>query len=68
MRTDIDTQVLDLLSKLLDYEPDKRLNPMEALLHPFFDDLYKPDFFDGLVPNKDNLPKLFYFSDFEKDI
>lgn len=39
MRTDIDTQVLDLLSKLLDYEPDKRLNPMEALLHPFFDDL-----------------------------
>lgn len=38
-RKDVSDEVLDLLRKLLDYEPDKRLDPMEALLHPFFDDL-----------------------------
>lgn len=34
-----DPQLIDLLSKLLTYSPQKRLKPFEALLHPYFDDL-----------------------------
>ena len=32
-------QVLDLLSKVLVYNPKARLTPLQALLHPYFDDL-----------------------------
>jgi glycogen synthase kinase 3 beta len=30
---------IDLLSKILVYEPTKRLTPLEAMIHPFFDEL-----------------------------
>jgi glycogen synthase kinase 3 beta len=30
---------IDLLKKLLVYEPDKRIKPLEAMLHPFFNEL-----------------------------
>lgn len=36
-------EALDLVSKLLLYCPDERTIPMEALLHPFFDELRAPD-------------------------
>ena len=32
---------LDLLSKVLVYNPRKRITPLEALLHPYFDELRK---------------------------
>jgi len=38
-RDDINDEVLDLLKSLLKYDPEERLDPMTALLHPFFDDL-----------------------------
>jgi serine/threonine protein kinase len=34
---------LDLLSKLLQFVPSKRISVEEALRHPFFADLYNPD-------------------------
>lgn len=34
-----DADAVDLVSRLLVYEPQKRVRPMEALAHPFFDEL-----------------------------
>jgi len=34
-----DPAFIDFISKLLIYEPKKRLRPMEALMHPFFDEV-----------------------------
>lgn len=36
---DVDPLFIDLISKLLVYKPKERLKPIEALLHPYFDDL-----------------------------
>eukprot|EP00397_Hematodinium_sp_SG-2012_P011272 GEMP01011408.1.p1 GENE.GEMP01011408.1~~GEMP01011408.1.p1 ORF type:complete len:379 (+),score=39.62 GEMP01011408.1:37-1173(+) len=36
---DTDPVALDLLSKLLVYNPGKRIGPMQLLMHPFFDEL-----------------------------
>lgn len=36
-----DPQFVDLICKLLVYAPKERLKPVEALLHPFFDELRK---------------------------
>jgi serine/threonine protein kinase len=53
---------IDLVSKMLVYEPDKRIKPIDALLHPFFDDLRD----EGVTfPNGNYLPDLFNFSRFE---
>ena len=51
---------------MLVYEPDKRIRPIEALVHPFFDELRD----EGLVfPHGNLLPDLFNFSAFEvKDV
>jgi len=35
----IDNNTIDLLSNFLQYNPKKRITPLEALYHPFFDDL-----------------------------
>ena len=44
------------------YEPDKRIKPLDGLLHPYFDELRD----EGLVyPNGNLLPDLFNFSDLE---
>lgn len=57
---------LDFVNKLLTYEPNIRLTPMNALLHPFFDELRDQK---TRLPNGDLLPKeLFYFSDEEKHL
>lgn len=56
---------LDLISKLLVYEPLLRLTPMQALCHPFFNELREKDI---KLPNGDSLPKdLFEFSKEEID-
>jgi serine/threonine protein kinase len=60
---------IDLLMKVLVYEPEKRLSPRRIMAHPFFDDLridnqFVPRGSNGPVP----LPKLFNFSQFELDV
>lgn len=36
--------MVDLISKLLVYNPKQRLTPLEALAHPVFDELRKQNF------------------------
>eukprot|EP00339_Tiarina_fusa_P004438 CAMPEP_0117002128 /NCGR_PEP_ID=MMETSP0472-20121206/3903_1 /TAXON_ID=693140 ORGANISM="Tiarina fusus, Strain LIS" /NCGR_SAMPLE_ID=MMETSP0472 /ASSEMBLY_ACC=CAM_ASM_000603 /LENGTH=112 /DNA_ID=CAMNT_0004702377 /DNA_START=812 /DNA_END=1150 /DNA_ORIENTATION=+ len=52
-------EVVDLLSKLLVYEPLKRLSALEICAHPFFDSLREEG---AKLPNGDDLPPLFNFS------
>ena len=35
-------EVIDLLNKLLCYEPQKRIKPLETCAHPFFDEIRQP--------------------------
>jgi glycogen synthase kinase 3 beta len=54
---------IDFLGKLLVYEPNKRLKPLKALLHPFFDELRDPN---TRLPNGEKLPSdLFVFTNEE---
>ncbi|KAG5507562.1 hypothetical protein JKF63_06511 [Porcisia hertigi] len=46
-------EAYDLLSGLLQYLPDERTKPYEALCHPFFDELHKST---TKLPNNKNLP------------
>ena len=58
-----DQLFIDLVDKLLVYEPNKRLTPYQALNHPFFDDMKKKDF---KLPNGKALPKhIFQFKECE---
>lgn len=52
------TDAIDLVVKLLVYNPERRLKPLEALTHPFFDDLREKT---TKLPNGNNLPDLFNF-------
>mgnify|MGYP000905977291 FL=1 len=56
----VDEEYIDLISKLLVYEPNSRLKPLNALLHPFFDELR----IEGKkLPNGEEVPKeLFIFT------
>jgi len=40
----VDDCGLDLLEKMLLYEPSARISARQALNHPWFDDVEKPDF------------------------
>ena len=57
---------IDLISALLEYTPTKRLSAVEAMVHPFFDELRAPDcrFPDSrhAAGATKELPKLFDFS------
>ena len=60
-----DPLYIDLVSKLLVYEPDSRLSPYKALCHPYFDDLRNDDI---QLPNGKPLPShLFKFKKCEID-
>ena len=52
-------EAIDLISKLLEYTPSARLTAIEAMTHPFFDDLKVPD--AKMTTGKD-LPPLFNFT------
>lgn len=54
-----DPVALDLVLKLLVYNPTKRLAAMPLLLHPFFDELREEN---KTLPNGMNLPDLFSFT------
>lgn len=53
------TETIDLLSKLLVFNPRERLRPLEVCAHPFFDELREEN---TRLPNSRELPPLFDFS------
>lgn len=56
----VNNEFIDLISKLLVYEPNIRLTPLKTLLHPFFDELRDAN---TVLPNGSPLPKeIFMFS------
>eukprot|EP00299_Pterocystis_sp_00344_P012068 c5742_g1_i1.p1 GENE.c5742_g1_i1~~c5742_g1_i1.p1 ORF type:complete len:371 (-),score=42.79 c5742_g1_i1:126-1238(-) len=52
-------EAIDLISKILVYDPERRLKPLEACSHPFFDRLRDPN---ARLPNGKPLPPLFDFT------
>jgi glycogen synthase kinase 3 beta len=61
-----DRDALDLIEKLLEYTPTQRLSAIDAMVHPFFDELRDPatrlpDSRHPGQPSKD-MPPLFNFS------
>lgn len=58
-RSKTPTEAIDLINHLLVYNPERRLKPLEALLHPFFDELRDEN---TRLPNKAPLPELFDFT------
>lgn len=63
------TDGVDLLMKVLCYEPEQRLSPKRIMCHQFFDDLRKERYFfsRGSTQPK-HLPALFDFSQFELQV
>ena len=60
---------IDLLMKVLVYEPEIRLSPRRILAHPFFDDLKKEQYFFPRESTQPvHLPPLFDFSEYELQI
>lgn len=59
-------EAIDLISALLEYTPTQRLRAVEAMCHPFFDELRDPNtrLPDSRHPNNPDrdLPNLFDFS------
>uniref|UniRef100_A0A0G4FXZ0 Protein kinase domain-containing protein n=1 Tax=Chromera velia CCMP2878 TaxID=1169474 RepID=A0A0G4FXZ0_9ALVE len=55
-------EALDLISQLLRYEPQLRLKPLDALAHPFFDELRQRE---TRLPTGGTLPPLFNFTEAE---
>lgn len=58
-------ETIDLISRLLEYTPSNRLTAIEAMCHPFFDELRNPE---TRLPNGKDLPKLFDFTPQELSI
>jgi serine/threonine protein kinase len=61
-----DSNAIDLISKLLEYTPTQRLSAIDAMVHPFFDELRDPStrLPDSRHPNgaTRDLPTLFNFT------
>ncbi|KAI3742853.1 hypothetical protein L1987_60549 [Smallanthus sonchifolius] len=51
-------EAIDLASRLLQYSPSLRCNALEAIAHPFFDEIRQPN---ARLPNGRPLPPLFNF-------
>lgn len=57
-------EAVDLVSKVLRYDPRSRMGPFEILGHPFFDELREPN---ARLPNGKHLPlNLFNFTEAEQ--
>ncbi|KAI8998965.1 Pkinase-domain-containing protein [Trametes punicea] len=52
-------EAIDLVSKLLEYTPEARLSAVEAMCHPFFDELRQEG---AKMPNGKEFPPLFDFT------
>ena len=58
-------EAIDLLKKMLVFNPTKRISFKEALKHKYFDTLYNhPDF----VPSQKSKKETFFDSSFEDDL
>lgn len=61
-----DPQAIELISKLLEYTPTQRLSAIDAMVHPFFDELRDPNtrLPDSRHPNgaTRDLPELYSFT------
>lgn len=61
-----DPNAIDLISRLLEYTPTQRLSAIDAMVHPFFDELRDPNtkFVDSRHPNSapKDLPNIYDFS------
>lgn len=55
-------EAIELISKVLVYNPERRLKPLEALAMPFFDELREQS---TRLPNGNQLPDLFKFTNEE---
>ncbi|KNC52332.1 CMGC/GSK protein kinase [Thecamonas trahens ATCC 50062] len=64
-RRDVPPEVIDLISHMLIYAPEKRITPFEALAHNAFDELRDPT---TTLPDGSPLPELFNFSEREMAI
>jgi len=53
-------EAIELMTHLLEYVPHLRYSPMEALAHPFFDELRDPN---ARLPSGQPLPPLFNFTE-----
>ncbi|PWN87525.1 putative glycogen synthase kinase 3 alpha [Acaromyces ingoldii] len=58
-------EAIDLISRLLEYTPSARLTAVEAICHPFFDELRQPDL---RMPNGRETPQLFNWTKEELSI
>lgn len=56
-------EAIDLISKILVYQPDRRFKPFEAMKHSYFDELRLES---TTLPNGSKLPDLFDFSKEER--
>ena len=52
-------EAIDLVAKLLEYTPEARLSAVEAMCHPFFDELRQEG---AKMPNGKEFPPLFDFN------
>ncbi|KAJ1835961.1 glycogen synthase kinase 3 [Coemansia sp. RSA 2711] len=52
-------EAIDLITKLLDYTPTKRLSSIQAMAHPFFDELRDPN---TRLSSDREIPELFDFT------
>lgn len=52
-------EAIDLVSKVLEYTPEARLSAVEAMVHPFFDELRMEG---AKMPNGKDFPPLFDFT------
>ena len=52
--------MIDLLQKILVYEPQKRLNALEIMAHPFYDELRNSDSNNN---GKFIIPQIFDFTE-----
>merc|ERR1711964_267632 len=64
-KRNVSAEALDIISKILVYEPDQRILPLEALSHPFFDELFAES---TVLPNGNHLPELFTFTKEELEL
>ena len=53
------SDAIDLVGLLLEYTPCRRISPLEACAHQFFDELREPG---KTLPNQRELPPLFNFT------
>lgn len=53
------SEAIELVSQLLEYTPSRRISPLDACAHPFFDELKDQN---ARLPNGRELPPLFNFS------